>query len=159
MNILVTGGAGYIGKIFIEKYHKKFDKIYVIDNLYDSFNEGFPNNVIFLENEFGDQSALDKVFSNKIECVFHFAAFAAIGESNSNPRKFFDNNVGQMLTLLNKMIDYGCKKLIFSSSAATFGNPVSLPIDENHSKKPINSYGETKLIGEKMLNGITLLMV
>lgn len=151
MNILVTGGAGYIGKIFIEKYHKKFNKIYVIDNLYDSFNEGFPNNVIFLENEFGDQLALDKVFSNKIECVFHFAAFAAIGESNSNPRKFFDNNVGQMLTLLNKMIDCGCKKLIFSSSAATFGNPVSLPIDENHSKKPINSYGETKLIGEKML--------
>ena len=83
MNILVTGGAGYIGKIFIEKYHTKFNKIYVIDNLYDSFNEGFPNNVIFLENEFGNQLALDKVFSNKIECVFHFAAFAAIGESNS----------------------------------------------------------------------------
>ena len=70
MNILVTGGAGYIGKIFIEKYHKKFNKIYVIDNLYDSFNEGFPNNVIFLENEFGDQSALDKVFSNKIEIKY-----------------------------------------------------------------------------------------
>jgi len=151
MNILVTGGAGYIGKTFINKFFKKFDNIFVIDNLYDSFNKDFPDNVIFYKSNFGDKSTLGKVFENDIDCVFHFAAFARIGESNSNPSPFFNNNVSQMISLLDVMNKNSCKKIIFSSSAAVFGNPVTIPVDESHSKIPISSYGETKLIGEKIL--------
>jgi UDP-glucose 4-epimerase len=151
MNILVTGGAGYIGKSFINKFYKKFEKIFVIDNLYDSFNKNFPENVIFFKSDFGKKDILSNVFENQIECVFHFAAFARIGESNSNPSPFFENNVTQMISLLDIMKNSNCKKIIFSSSAAIFGNPINIPINENHPKNPINSYGETKLIGEKIL--------
>jgi len=151
MNILVTGGAGYIGKIFINKYFKNFNKIFVIDNLYDSYNKNFPDNVIFHKSDFGNELILDKIFKNNIDCVFHFAAFARIGESNSNPSPFFNNNVSQMITLLDVMKKNNCQKIIFSSSAAVFGNPTNIPVDENHLKNPISSYGETKLIGEKIL--------
>ena len=109
MNILVTGGAGYIGKIFINKFFKDFNKIFVIDNLYDSYNKDFPDNVIFYESNFGDKNVLNKVFDNKIDCVFHFAAFARIGESNSNPSPFFDNNVTQMISLLDAMNENNCQ--------------------------------------------------
>ena len=152
MNILVTGGAGYIGKVFINKYFSKFNKIFVLDNLYDSYNRNFPNNVTFINSDFGSSNKLDKIFSNDIECVFHFAAYARIGESNSNPAPFFDNNVSQMILLLNKMNEHNCKKIIFSSSASVFGNPEYLPVDEKHKKSPMSSYGETKLFGEKILS-------
>lgn len=152
MNILVTGGAGYIGKIFINKFSDKFHKIFVLDNLYDSFNRNFPDNVVFIHSDFGNSEQLDNIFSNEIDCVFHFAAYARIGESNSNPAPFFDNNVSQLILLLNKMNDYNCKKIIFSSSASVFGNPKYIPVDEKHDKLPISSYGETKLIGENILS-------
>jgi len=151
MNILVTGGAGYIGKVFINKFYSKFQNIFVLDNLYDSYNRNFPDNVIFINSDFGNPKNLDNIFSREIDCVFHFAAYARIGESNSNPSPFFDNNVSQMISLLNKMNDYNCKKIIFSSSASVFGNPDYTPVDEKHQKIPISSYGETKLIGEKIL--------
>ena len=152
MNILVTGGAGYIGKVFINKFSHKFRKIFVIDNLYDSFNRNFPDNVIFVKSDFGNVDKLDSILSKDIDCVFHFAAYARIGESNSNPSPFFSNNVSQMISLLNKMNDHNCKKIIFSSSASVFGNPSYVPVDEGHAKKPISSYGETKLMGEKILS-------
>ncbi len=152
MNILVTGGAGYIGKVFINKFSSKYHKIFVLDNLYDSYDRNFPDNVVFIKSDFGNEKQLDNIFSNEIDCVFHFAAYARIGESNSNPSPFFDNNVSQMITLLNKMNDYNCKKIIFSSSASVFGNPIYIPVDEKHQKRPISSYGETKLIGEKILS-------
>lgn len=151
VNILVTGGAGYIGKVFINKYYKKFDKIYVIDNLFDSYNRNFPDNVIFYESDFGKLEVLKNVFKNNIDCVFHFAAYARIGESNSNPSPFFNNNVSQMISLLDNMKKYNCQKIIFSSSASVFGKPSRMPVTEQGEKNPISSYGETKLIGERLL--------
>jgi UDP-glucose 4-epimerase len=151
MNILVTGGAGYIGKVFINKFHKNFENIFVIDNLFDSHNTNFPDNVIFYESDFGDKNILSKIFKNRIDCVFHFAAYARIGESNSNPSPFFNNNVLQMIILLDQMNENNCKKIIFSSSASVFGDPTSIPVTEKNEKNPISSYGETKLMGEKLL--------
>lgn len=151
MNILVTGGAGYIGKVFINKYYRKFDKIYVIDNLFDSYNRNFPDNVIFYESDFGKLEVLKNVFKSNIDCVFHFAAYARIGESNSNPSPFFNNNVSQMISLLDCMKKYNCQKIIFSSSASVFGKPSRIPVTEEEEKTPISSYGETKLIGERLL--------
>ncbi len=152
MNILVTGGAGYIGSITIEKLIKLGFNVFCIDDLSGGKLEAVESTCKFYRGDFGDKSLLDKIFSNnKIDTVFHFAGEANVPDSVINPIKYYSANIVGSINLLNKMIEYGVENIIFSSSAAVYGNPIYSPIDEAHPVIPINPYGRTKLIFEDIL--------
>lgn len=151
MAILVTGGAGYIGSHTIVELLKKEEDIVVIDNL----QKGHRNAVLdgkFYIGDIRDGELLDKLFKeNHIEGVIHFAADSLVGESMMDPSKYYHNNVYGTLTLLEKMREHKIDKIIFSSTAATYGEPDKIPIFENDKTVPTNTYGETKLTMEKMM--------
>lgn len=152
MIILVTGGAGYIGSVCINRLIELDYKVVVIDNLSSGYIENIPKNVIFYKGSINNQALLKKIFNqHKIEVVIHFAAEATIGLSQANPQKYFHTNLIAGLTLLKIMNLFGCRKIIFSSTAAIFGNPKYLPVNENHPTQPINAYGVSKLMFEKIL--------
>jgi len=150
--ILVIGGAGYIGSVVVEQLiNQGYDTVIV-----DNFSTGFRNSVNpkakLYECSCGDSAKMAQVFKeNDINVVMHFAAFALVGESVENPRKYYQNNVVETINLLNTMLEYDCKKFIFSSSCATYGEPQYSPMDEKHPQNPINPYGFTKLVVEKSL--------
>ncbi len=153
MNILVTGGAGYIGSIVVEELLNQGHSAIVIDNLQEGHKEAVLPEAIFYEGDFGNKKLLDKIFENhKIDAVLHFAAETTIEFSMSDPAKYFINNVVNGISLLENMRKYGCNKFIFSSTAATFGEPQYTPIDEKHPQLPINAYGESKLMFEHILD-------
>jgi UDP-glucose 4-epimerase len=153
MNILVTGGAGYIGSHCVKTLLKIFpeENITVIDNL----SEGHRDAVLtskFYECDLRDKEYLRNVFrKGSFEAVIHFAAFASVPESVTSPHKYYENNIVGSLNLLEAMLESNVKKLIFSSSAAVYGEPISEFIDEEHSKVPTNPYGHSKLIIEEIL--------
>jgi UDP-glucose 4-epimerase len=151
MKIFIIGGAGYIGSHMVKIAHEANYDVVTIDNL----STGHKDAVLHGEFELCDildSARLDKLFKkHKPEAVMHFSAYSIVGESVSNPYKYYNNNVSGTLSLLNAMINNSCMKFIFSSSAAIFGNPEYIPIDENHPKNPINPYGKTKLVVEEML--------
>jgi len=152
MNILVTGGAGYIGSVAIEKLLMLGFNVFCVDNLSNGKLEAIESNCTFYNGNFGDFDLLDKIFSTtKFDLVFHFAAEANVPDSVENPQKYYQTNVTFSINLINKMIQHNVKKIVFSSSAAVYGNPKYSPIDENHSKDPINPYGYSKLIFEEIL--------
>lgn len=150
MSILVCGGAGYIGS-HINKLlaQKGYDTI-----VYDSLIYGHREAVKwgeFIKADLCDMAALDRVFSeNKIDAVYHFAAFAYVGESVAAPAKYYFNNVCNTLNLLEAMRAHGCDKIIFSSTCATYGIPEKIPITEDMPQNPINPYGATKLMVERI---------
>jgi len=151
--ILVTGGAGYIGSICAEELLKKGYEVVVIDNLQEGHREALPPEAVFYEGNCGDRVFLEEIFQrHPIDTVMHFAAEATVGISMTDPRLFFENNVAFGLVLLDVMRVFQCKKMIFSSTAAVFGYPEYIPIDEHHPEKPINAYGESKLMFEKILD-------
>ena len=149
--ILVTGGAGYIGSqtnLYLLK--QGFDTI-VFDNLVYGHREVVPENSKFIQGDLSNLEDLESVFSNhKIDGVIHFAAYAYVGESVENPQKYYQNNVVGTLNLINTMVKYDVKKIVFSSTCATYGIPESLPITEQTPQKPINPYGKTKLMIEEI---------
>jgi len=151
MKIFIIGGAGYIGSHMVKIAHKAGHDVTTIDNL----STGHQDAVLYGEFEIQDildTVKLDKLFKkHKPDAVMHFSAYSLVGESVSDPYKYYNNNVSGTLSLLKAMIDNNCMKLIFSSSAAIFGNPEYIPIDENHPKNPINPYGKSKLMVEEML--------
>ena len=150
MGILVTGGAGYIGSHFVYKLIEKGYDVIVIDNLDTGFKEAIHREVSFYKGDIRDLKFLDLVFSREsIECVVHFAANSLVGESMENPLKYFDNNVYGMQNLLKSMVKHNIDKIVFSSTAATYGEPNSTLITEEHITHPINVYGESKLMMEK----------
>ena len=152
MKILVCGGAGYIGSHCVNLLKKQgFDYI-VFDNLSEGHIE-FVDKENFFKGDLQNVSDLRNCFAkyNGFDCVMHFSASCYVGESVSNPQKYYKNNVMGTLNLLQVMLEFGVNKFIFSSTAATFGNPEFIPIDENHSQKPINPYGMTKLMVENIL--------
>ena len=152
MNILVTGGAGYIGSVAIEKLLMLGFNVFCLDNLVNGKLKAIESNCIFYNGNFGDCALLDKIFSsNKIDFVFHFAAESIVPDSLVNPKKYYSTNIIQSINLLNKMIEHGVTKIVFSSSAAVYGNPVYSPINELHSKEPINPYGFSKLVFENIM--------
>lgn len=150
MAILICGGAGYIGS-HINKLlsNSGYDTI-VYDNLIYGHRESVKWGK-FINADLADTEALDKVFSeNDIDAVFHFAAFAYVGESVEEPSKYYVNNVCNTINLLEAMRKYGCDKIVFSSTCATYGVPEKLPITEDMPQNPVNPYGATKLMVERI---------
>jgi len=151
MTVLVTGGAGYIGSHTNRLFGEMGIDTIIIDDLSDGHRESVVCGT-FIEGDFGDRSLLDKVMTEyAIEAVVHFAAFASVPDSVTRPARYYRNNVTNMQTLLDACVEHGIKYFVFSSSASTFGNPVTIPMDESHVQYPINPYGYTKLIGEHLL--------
>ncbi len=149
--ILIVGGAGYIGSHINKELTKQGYKTVVFDNL-SSGKKELVKWGEFFEGDLGNITDIREVFKKyPIEGVLHFAAFKAVGESVIDPQKYYKNNVANTLNLFEVMKENDVKKFIFSSSAATFGNPQYVPIDEKHPQNPINPYGETKLIVEHIL--------
>lgn len=151
MNILVVGGAGYIGAHVVKMLCGRGHAVTVYDNL-SKGHRAAVRAVPFVKGDLGDRKKLRKLFSaQKFDAVMHFAAFIEVGESVLNPAKYYDNNFTRVLVLLEEMLSAGIKHFVFSSTAAVFGNPVAARIDENHPKNPINPYGESKLMLERAL--------
>jgi len=153
MLILVTGGAGYIGSIVVDELVNSGYQVIVIDNLQEGHKEAVSSKAHFYLCDVGDKDCLDKIFrNNPIDVVMHFAAETTVKFSMTDPSKYFVNNVVNGINLLEVMKKHNCRKIIFSSTAAIFGEPEYAPIDENHPKNPVNAYGESKLIFEKILD-------
>ena len=152
MNILVTGGAGYIGSICVEQLLNAGHTVTIFDNLTEGHRRAIDPRATLIEGDLQQrcdiEDALEKV---KPDAVMHFAANALVGESMENPSKYFRNNVYGGLNLLDAMMAVGCQRFVFSSTCATFGPPDRVPIDETLPQRPINPYGESKLMFEKIL--------
>lgn len=151
MAILVIGGAGYIGSHMVKKLALSGSDVITLDNL----SCGYRDAVIygeFIEGDLGDRELLKTIFNqHQIDAVMHFAAFIEVAESVTNPAMYYHNNVCNTQTLLDTMLQHEIKHFIFSSTAAIFGEPQYVPIDESHIKHPINPYGRTKLMVEQIL--------
>lgn len=151
MSILVTGGAGYIGSCTVAALKEKGYDVVVVDNLSKGHKEALQDTKLYV-GSVGDESFMDRVFTeNKIEAVMHFAAFSLVGESMVHPYEYYNNNVAQSMHLFHSMVEHGVKNIVFSSTAATYGEPELNPISEEAPQQPINPYGQTKLAIEKML--------
>lgn len=153
MELLVTGGGGYIGSIVCEELILQGYRVITMDNFQEGNREAILPDVTLYEGDFGDKQLLETVFSkHSIEAVLHFAAETTIEFSMTDPAKYFKNNLINGVTLLDVMLKYDCRDFIFSSTAATYGEPQYTPIDEDHPQQPINAYGESKLMFEKVLD-------
>lgn len=153
MKVLVTGGAGYIGSHMVERLIENNNEVVVFDNLSYGHKEAVSVNANLIIGDLGDRESLTKLFDeHKFAAVFHFAAFISMAESVENPKVYFRNNVFCAQNLLDAMVQFNVKKLIFSSTAGVYGNPKTLPISEDHECNPTNPYGESKLMVEKILH-------
>ncbi|MDO3680731.1 UDP-glucose 4-epimerase GalE [Paenibacillus ehimensis] len=151
MAIMVTGGAGYIGSHTVAELLAKGEEVVIVDNLQQGHREAVLGGKLYV-GDIRDADFLDTVFrENDIDAVIHFAASSLVGESMQLPGKYYHNNVYGTLCLLEKMNEYGVKKIVFSSTAATYGEPENVPILETDRTLPTNAYGETKLAMEKMM--------
>ena len=155
MNILIIGGAGYIGSqtVWALQDAAKAYNVSVLDNLSTGSIDSIPKDINFFEVDMNDTESLENVFmNNKFDVVMHFAAMIQVSESVSNPSKYYANNFCATKNLLDVMIKHDVKNFIFSSTAAIFGEPQYLPVDEEHPKNPINPYGMSKLFVENILD-------
>ena len=144
MRILVLGGAGYIGSHTVYELIDAGYEVVIIDNLLTGFKEAIHPEAKFYEGDIRDKKFLDEVFSKeKIDGVIHFAASSQVGESMTNPLKYYNNNLCGTEVLLESMVEHGIDKIVFSSTAATYGEPESIPILETDRTLPTNCYGET----------------
>lgn len=156
--ILVTGGAGYIGSHCVIALLNKGYEVAIFDNLSTGHSKTIETlkkygQVKFYKGDLNNSAEINSVFDeNKIDAVVHFAAFSQVGESVKNPQKYYYNNVCGTISLLNAMLNHNVKNIVFSSTAATYGEPKYVPIDENHPQNPINPYGQTKLMIEKIMD-------
>jgi UDP-glucose 4-epimerase len=152
MHIFVTGGAGYIGSICTEELINAGHQVTVFDNLSEGHRRALDVRAKFIEGDLAHRDViLSAVREHKPDAIMHFAANALVGESMANPSKYFRNNVSAAINLLDAAVEAGVKKFIFSSTCATYGTPEKVPIDERLPQKPINPYGESKLMFEKIL--------
>lgn len=152
MNVLVTGGAGYIGSHTVKRLSESGYGVTVFDNLVYGHQQSI-GNVPLVVGDLLNFSQVSKVFSDKIfDAVIHFAAYASVGESARDPYKYFNNNVLGTLNLLEAMVKAGVKNLVFSSTCAIFGTPSKVPIGEDADKNPESPYGESKLMVERILS-------
>ncbi len=152
MNILVTGGAGYIGSHFVKLLLQQNINVVVLDNLSRGHKEAVPKFANFINADILDYQKLLEVFPQiKVDAIVHFAAFAYVGESVENPSIYYTNNVVGSLNLIKAAVENKIKKFVFSSTCSVYGNPDNIPILETESTKPINPYAETKLTIEHIL--------
>jgi len=152
LRILVTGGAGYIGGTVALPLAQKGHSVVVYDNLCHSTRALLPSGVEFVQGELADRSGLEKLLSSGFDGVMHFAALIEAGESMLKPELYFRNNSASTLTLIEAMLATGVRKLVFSSTAAVYGEPDVTPIPEDAPLRPTNAYGESKLLVEKILS-------
>lgn len=151
MKVLVIGGAGYIGSHVVKELMKQGHKVTVFDNLSSGLLQNLFSENDFISGNILSKDDLDNAFSRGFDAFIHLAAFKAAGESMIKPEKYSVNNITGTLNILNSATEYGCKYMVFSSSAAVFGEPQYLPIDESHPKNPENFYGYTKLSIEEFM--------
>ena len=151
--ILVTGGAGYIGSHTVRLLASAGHRIIVLDNLVYGHEEAIVDDrATLVVGDMSDPEVVNGIFAeNEITAVVHFAAFCFVGESVTDPLKYYRNNTAAPLTLLQAMKEHGCDQFIFSSTCATYGDPQEMPMSEKHPQAPINAYGESKLMLEKIL--------
>ena len=151
-NVLVTGGAGYVGSVCCAELLRQGHSVTVVDDLSTGYRDAVPSGAAFFQVDIGNQSAMQSLVSNiRFDAVFHFAAKALVPESVSNPGIFFQKNVASGIVMLEVLRAAGIRNFVFSSSAAVYGRPERVPVDEEDPKHPVNSYGETKLMFERAL--------
>ena len=149
--VLVMGGAGYIGSHTVKHLLDNGYQVVVADNLVTGHRQAVDKRAVFVQADLLEPSSLEQLFKqHPVEAVIHFAAFAAVGESVQDPQKYYFNNVVGTLNLLRAMLAAGVKDIVFSSTCATYGNPQHLPLTETHPQAPINPYGRTKLMIEQI---------
>lgn len=150
--ILIAGGAGYIGSHMVWHLVDQGRDVIVLDDLSSGQKKCLPADINFIEGSIADEQLLDKVFSeHDIDAVMHFAAFIEVGESMTQPAKYYKNNVVATINLLDAMIKHDIRYFVFSSTAAVYGEPDYTPLDLQHPTKPVNTYGLTKLMVEQVL--------
>ena len=155
MSILVLGGAGYIGSHTVKRLIEHGEDVVVADSLLTGHIEAVDKKARFYKGDIRDGEFLDMLFTKeKIDGVIHFAASSQVGESMIKPLKYYDNNLYGTMKLLEKMVEHNIKNIVFSSTAATYGEPKNIPILESDPTIPTNTYGETKLSMEKMMNWV-----
>jgi UDP-glucose 4-epimerase len=152
MKVLVIGGAGYIGSHVVKELMKAGHKVTVFDNLSSGLKQNLFEENCFIQGDILDVKALENAFEKGFDAFVHLAAFKAAGESMLCPEKYSVNNITGTINIMNAAVKCGCKNMVFSSSAAVFGEPEYLPIDEKHPKKPENYYGFTKLKIEEFMS-------
>ncbi|HWS42930.1 MAG TPA: UDP-glucose 4-epimerase GalE [Pseudoflavonifractor sp.] len=156
MSILVLGGAGYIGSHTVYELVDAGREVVVADNLLTGFRAAVHPQARFYRADIRDRSAMDRIFEQEnIEGVIHFAASSQVGESMTDPLKYYDNNLSGTTVLLQSMVAHGVDKIVFSSTAATYGEPERVPILESDPTEPTNCYGETKLAMERMMGWVS----
>lgn len=156
MAILVCGGAGYIGSHAVYQLIEKGESVVIVDNLQTGHRNAVHPKAKFYEGDIRDADVLDKIFTeNAIDTVVHFAANSLVGESVEKPLKYFNNNVYGMQILLESMVKHSVDKIVFSSTAAVYGEPKRIPILEDDPTEPTNPYGESKRIMEKMMKWVS----
>jgi len=151
MAILVTGGLGYVGSHAVKQLVDRGEQVICLDSLVFGHKEAACGSEVVI-GDIGDQAALRDIFStHQIDSVMHFAAFASVPESVADPQKYYVNNISKSIAMLQVMLEFDIKLMVFSSSAATFGEPETVPICEDHPKNPTNPYGRSKLMLEQIL--------
>jgi UDP-glucose 4-epimerase len=150
--ILVTGGAGYIGSVTSELLIAQGEDVVVLDNLSRGHSESLNPAAIFYEGNIGDRELVVRIArEHSIDACIHFAAYAYVGESVTEPARYFENNVEQGNALLGSLLEAGVRRVVFSSTCATYGEPEKVPISEEHTQKPTNPYGWSKLFMERIM--------
>ena len=156
MSILVLGGAGYIGSHTVYALEEIGEDVVIADNLETGYIEAVHPKARFYEGDIRDENFLNALFNEeKIDSIIHFAANSLVGESMKNPLKYYDNNLYGTMVLLKSMVKNGVDKIVFSSTAAVYGEPENVPILESDIKSPLNTYGETKLAMGKMMKWVS----
>ena len=154
MAVLVTGGAGYIGSAFAEQLVAAGEDVVVLDDLSRGHREAVDPGAVFYEGRTGDRALVARIAKeHPLDACVHFAAFAYVGESVSEPARYYDNNFTQAQVLFETLVEAGVKRVVFSSTCAIYGVPKDVPIPETHPQWPINPYGWSKLFVERMLEG------
>jgi UDP-glucose 4-epimerase len=152
MTILVTGGAGYIGSATVERLRAKGERVVVLDDLFRGHRGAVEKNVPFYQGKVGDRTLVERIAAeHKVEECVHFAALAYVGESVFEPAKYFENNVEQGIALIGSLMKAGVRRIVFSSTCATYGEPKEIPISESCPQWPVNPYGWSKLAMERLL--------